>query len=631
MSEQNYESLHTIAALLVCVEPGDPADIPAILEELERFSASAEQGGLDLGVQLAVTDMFAAVRNAIDEGLGDNELAKLHRQVEEVLSLVADLDTRGTSVTQAAAALAEERSGDSADEVLPEETDEELLGEFVNECGDALQGAEGALLELEQDPEQSEALNTVFRAFHTVKGTSAFLGLSKMSEFAHQAENLLSRMRDGEIRCEGHFADLALRSVDMLRSCAELVANIAPGQVVPLPQGIDALKHELTESDSTSEPAPAKPAPRRALDIPLDSEPVAPPPTTEVTAPTNGAATAPATEPRAKANKSGERSAESSVRVRTDRLDRLIDMVGELVIAQSMVSQDEDVAEGRHPTLTRKITHAGKIVRELQDLSMSLRMVPMRSTFQKMSRIARDAARRTGKQVRFVTEGEDTEIDRNMVDVVGDPLVHMVRNAVDHGLETPEQRAQAGKSTEGSVWLRAYHSGGNVVIELQEDGRGLDRERIVAKAIENGVIESDRGLTDQDVYQLIFMPGFSTAAELSELSGRGVGLDVVRRNIEELEGNVDVSSKPGQGTTFSLRLPLTLAITDGMLVRVGRQNFIIPTVAIKMSLRPKRDDIVSVEGRGEMLRLRGEVMPLFRLHEILGVPDAVTDPCKALL
>jgi two-component system chemotaxis sensor kinase CheA len=287
--------------------------------------------------------------------------------------------------------------------------------------------------------------------------------------------------------------------------------------------------------------------------------------------------------------------------------------------------------QGNHHELSRKISHAGKIVRELQDLSMGMRMIPLRGTFQKMARLVRDVAQKCGKQVEFITEGEDTEIDRNMVDLIADPLVHMVRNAVDHGIERPDKRESAGKSGAGKIRLAAYHAGGDVVVELSDDGAGLDRDVIVAKAIAKNLIETDKGLSESEIFNLIFAPGFSTAVEVTDVSGRGVGMDVVRRNIEAMRGRVTIASEKGKGSVFTVRLPLTLAITDGMLIRVGSERFIIPIVNIHLSFQPTPAMLSSVTGRGELVSLRGELMPVFRLHRLFKVSDAIEDPTNGLL
>jgi two-component system, chemotaxis family, sensor kinase CheA len=317
--------------------------------------------------------------------------------------------------------------------------------------------------------------------------------------------------------------------------------------------------------------------------------------------------------------------------VSTERMDQLIDMVGELVIAQSMVAQDPSVVDARGERLARNVGHAGKIVRELQDLTMGLRMVPLRATFQKMARLVRDLGRKSGKNVQFLTEGDDTEIDRGMVEVLNDPLVHMMRNAVDHGVESPEARQKDGKASTGTVRLRAYHSAGNVVIELTDDGHGLDSEKILSKARQRGLVDASRELSESEIFGLIFLPGFSTAEKVTDVSGRGVGMDVVKRGIESLRGRVDITSQVGVGSTFTIRLPLTMAIADAMLLRVGGQRFLIPTISIEHSFRPTAGSISTVKGQGEMVMLRNHLVPMFRLYNLFGVAGAITDPLKALL
>lgn len=620
-------ALESVAAKLVHLEPDDKSGLGELRTTLTQFAYACALEPTLAAVSAPVEQVLECI-DAMLAGKPHSDFAELHRLFEATQRAVENgnearlADVAASPATTAPAeapTLIEEPASTSnaayeallmKPDVLSSEVDAELVDAFVTECRETLAGAEAALLQLEQVPDHPEAINTVFRVFHTIKGTSAFLGLARVTDLAHEAENLLSRMRDGTIRCVGRNADLVLRSIDVLRVCANNVGETKPGQSVPVAKGIGELRQALLDTRS---------------------QPSAPVETDAEAEPTNARPAADASNTGETGAKTSTSSQESSVRVRTDRLDRLIDMVGELVIAQSLVSQDEVVVSGEHSALARKTTHAGKIVRELQDLSMSLRMLPLRATFQKMSRIVRDAARRTGKKVRFVSQGEDTEVDRNMVDVVGDPLVHMVRNAVDHGLEPPSERTAAGKGEEGSVCLRAYHAGGHVVIEIQEDGRGLDRKKIAAKAIEKGLIENDDGMSDQDVYQLLFAPGFSTAAVVTEMSGRGVGLDVVKRNVESLKGRISISTQLGHGTTFSLRLPLTLAITDGMLVRVGSQRYIVPTTSIRQSLRPRSEDVITVEGRGQMLRLRGEVLAIYSLGELLSLSNFVTNPTKGLL
>jgi len=319
------------------------------------------------------------------------------------------------------------------------------------------------------------------------------------------------------------------------------------------------------------------------------------------------------------------------IRVRAERLDALLDMVSELVISQSMVAEDTSLYNTHLRELSNKVTQCTKIVRGLQDLSLTLRMVPLRATFQKMGRVVRDTAHRSQKQAELSTAGEETEVDRKLADVIADPLVHMVRNAVDHGIEPAEERLAKGKPAVGKIQLRGYHAGGNVVIELADDGRGLARDKIIAKAKRQGLVAPDARLSEQEILNLIFAPGFSTSESVTDISGRGVGMDVVKRAIESLSGRIEITSRDGLGTTFAIHLPLTLAITDGMLVRVGQERYIIPTANIQMSFRPEPKQVKTLSGRGEMVMLRGTAIPMLRVHQAFQVPAAVEDPTQALV
>jgi two-component system, chemotaxis family, sensor kinase CheA len=257
--------------------------------------------------------------------------------------------------------------------------------------------------------------------------------------------------------------------------------------------------------------------------------------------------------------------------------------------------------------------------------------VPLRSTFQKLTRLARDVALKAGKVVELVTDGDETEVDRSMVDAIADPLVHMLRNAVDHGLELPDERMRAGKSRVGRVHLSAFQQGASVIVELRDDGRGLNRERILGKAVQRGLVAPNQSLTDSEIHALIFAPGFSTAEQLTDISGRGVGMDVVRRNVESIRGQIDIQSVAGAGTTFQLRLPLTLAVTDGMLVRVGEERYIVPLTSISLSFRPEQAMLSTIPPHAEVVMLRGEVFPVLRLHQIFGIAGAIQSPCDAIL
>jgi two-component system chemotaxis sensor kinase CheA len=316
----------------------------------------------------------------------------------------------------------------------------------------------------------------------------------------------------------------------------------------------------------------------------------------------------------------GERAVvavKETVKVEAERLDRLLDAIGELVIAESMIVQSAELKGKVSPMMVQRLAQLDKITRGLQEMGTSLRMVPIRPVFQKMARLVRDLSKKQGKAIEFLTEGDDTELDKTVVEKIGDPLVHMVRNAVDHGIETdPGMRTSGGKPVAATVRLSAFQKGGNICIKLEDDGRGLNKEAIIKKARENGLIKPDAVLEDREAWQLIFEPGFSTAKQVTETSGRGVGMDVVKRNVEELRGRIDIQSELGFGTTFSIWLPLTLAIIDGMIVRLGRERFIFPTLSILRIVPLAKDGIYTVTGKGEMLKLQDELIPLMRLSQL---------------
>jgi two-component system, chemotaxis family, sensor kinase CheA len=461
----------------------------------------------------------------------------------------------------------------SPSEALPTPIDRELLEDFIAECCEHIQHIEVALLALETDPDDRAAIDTAFRAFHTTKGTAAFLRVTPIADLAHHTESLLSRMRDGEIRCTEGYADLALRAADMLKEWAQALQNVLGGGALVPPAGFEELLQVLADPETagiTPESEPIAPTPPRLGDI-LVAEGKVDRQNVETVAADCGAllgvallragtASLPDVARALRTQRrlmGGEGTMESSVRVRTEHLDHLVEMIGALGMAHAMVAQDEAIVHSGAPALCAKVRQVSKIVRELHDLSIALRMVPLTTTFQKMLRAVRDAAHKSGKLVAFCTEGEEIEIDRHMVDSIADPLMHMVRNAVDHGLERPEVRERLGKPPTGLIQLRAYHSSGQVVIELADDGQGLDAEKIVQKALARGLIRSTQGLSETDIWQLIFAPGFSTADQVTDISGRGVGLDVVRKSIEGLHGHIEVRSRRGWETLFVLSLPTT--------------------------------------------------------------------------
>jgi len=641
-------TLHDIAARIVQIEPTDMADLAYVQQALIVIAESSPTS-----VQSPIKEIIKRIDRITGEKSPDPSglLTEIGTLIEEAIDKMerSDEEESSFSAPEPERVSTEVRSAEAKQtHPLSLEYDPALLGEFITESQDLLATAESTLLKLESDPEDTEAINTIFRSFHTIKGTSAFLGLDHISELAHKAESFLTRIRDKEISFTGGYADLAFRSVDMLKDLIQIVQNSLGGEPMVAPDGLDDLMTLLVEPEeivSSEEVGEANEMPFRLGDILVsegkaDREKIEAAATNQSDQPIglaivrSGAAslTEVGRALRKQRNLVGtEPIGESSIRVRTDRLDRLVEMVGELVIGHSMVAQDETVNSGNHPDLQQKINHTEKIVRQVQDLCMAIRMVPLRATFHKIARLVRDLARRREIMINFVPVGEDTEIDRNMVDLINDPLIHLVRNAVDHGIEPPEERERKGKPKVGTLLLKAYHSGGNVVLEISDDGRGLDRDKIMQKAIAKGLNNSGNSMSENEANDLIFQPGFSTADNVTDISGRGVGLDVVRKSVETLRGRIDISSEFGKGCTFVVHLPLTMAITDGMLVKVGSQRYILPTININISFRPSAEVLFTIIGRGEAVIFQGKVMPIFRLHRLFNIEEAVKDPTQGLL
>ena len=633
-SSDDQISLDDIAALFMQVKSGDiqVGELQqAIRSSLIRLSASPAQPYLakaldevDKIISGPAPDIFGIL-----DGVGqfiefaiiaNNDNGLLNKHLLSTLE-----DAKKTLPGAVSADESRQESGQPKNEQSDGFTlniDKALIGDFIAECSDYIGKAEAALLELEADSENSELINTVFRAFHTIKGTSSLLNFNIISEMTHLSESLLSRIRSKEINYSGVYADLTLRSLDMTKELLRSLEKVGADGNITKPAGYDELIKQLENPEGMDKDIPENENTVKGNDPEINKN---------VVSSITNASGLQEILPSRGSLKDINQGAESSVRIRTDRLDRLIDTVGELVIAESLVAQDELVVSNSHYEFSKKVIRLGKIVRELQDLSMFMRMVPFKSTFQKMARLARDLSRNNGKLVRFITEGEDTEIDRNMIEIISEPLIHLIRNAVDHGIESPDVRKNSGKPEMGTILLKAYHSGGNVIIEIHDDGKGLDRNKIIQKAISKGLIDPDNNMSDQDVFILIFEAGFSTVDKITDLSGRGVGMDVVKKGVESLSGSIDISSRPNQGCTFSIRLPLTLAITDGMLVKVGQEYYIIPTINSQAIFRPTEEMLSSVFERGEMVDFRGNLIPLFRLHRLFDIPGAVEDPTMGLL
>lgn len=487
--------------------------------------------------------------------------------------------------------------------VNPLAQDPELVQEFLIEAREHLSNIEGLMIEIDNGGAAGDAVHGVFRSFHTIKGLAGFLDFAVIQEVAHEVETLLDRVRTSELTLNPARVDAVLHAGDYISAWLNHVEN--PASAAPPPHA--SLVGEIRQA-SLAEPAgvePGRPEPG-GEEAPASG---APGPQSE------GAAQGPRNEAAA------VRAEASAVKVATSKLEYLVDMVGELVIAQSMLEHNPDLAAARTPRLQRDVAQLGRVTAEVQKTAMAMRMVPIGQMFRRMSRLVRDLARKSGKQAELELYGEDVELDRTLVEKLGDPLVHMIRNSMDHGLELPAERRAAGKNETGRLLLKASHQAGQIVIEVSDDGRGLDRKRILDKAISRGLVAAGAALAEQEIFHLIFQPGFSTAERVTDVSGRGVGMDVVRKQVEKLRGRIDISSRQGQGSTFLLKLPLTLAIIEGLVVTAAGERYIVPIFAVREMLRPASETIFTVEGRGEMALVRERLIPVSRLTRKLGLEE----------
>ncbi|MCM2317727.1 MAG: chemotaxis protein CheA [Pseudomonas sp.] len=610
---------------------------------------------------------------------------------------------------------------------------------FFEEAAELLGDMERHLLELDIEAPDSEQLNAIFRAAHSIKGGAGTFGFDVLQKTTHIFENLLDHLRRGELKLRRDIVDLFLETKDMLQDQLDAYRNSAEPDAEAFARICQTLQQLALEEIGHSAAAPAvppaapmvEPAPQPVVAAPVESadtgeerlsvallgvsekdrlllveelkqfgsirsqggdvqryevellssedaddieavmcfivepeqleirvlgiadspvaasaaaEPIAQPlaasavPQAALAAAIQAVATAaPAAPARAPssnpspAKPAAAASAEtSSLRVPVDKVDQIINLVGELVITQSMLEQTAGQLDGAvHSELINSMSLLKRNARDLQEAVMSIRMVQMDYVFSRFPRQVRDLAAKLGKDVELVTEGKSTELDKSLVERIIDPLTHLVRNSLDHGIESPEQREAAGKSRTGRLTLSAQHQGGNILIEVSDDGAGLNRDKLLAKARSQGLAVTDN-MPDDEVWQLIFAPGFSTAEQVSDVSGRGVGMDVVRRNIQSMGGHVQIVSRFGQGTRIRIVLPLTLAILDGMSVRVGKEIFILPLSAVIESLQPRSEDLYSMAGTDLLLKVRDEYLPVVALHQVMDVAAARTEPTESI-
>jgi two-component system chemotaxis sensor kinase CheA len=642
-STELRRQIEDLALRLIIGEPETGTSASDWMPALERIRESARRDRADVVVRAAGTFMDA-IREAEGPGEAGND------------RIAAELQD-GIARLQQAVEVDRQRG---ATDDLRLAQDPELMGDFVLESREHLTGIEAQVLTIERDPLNSDALHSVFRGFHTIKGLAGFLELWEVQELAHEVETILDRARNFQLTITPAAIDVILQGADYLRRWLShvesqlqkqpseapakdeaLLARIrllaGPAETVRSSNGIAALARAAeTATEETAAPTASTAPPRNeSRAVKVETE--------ETAAPTAGAAAPPRNESRAVKVDTEETAAPTAgaaasprnesraVKVDTAKLDYLVDMAGEMVIAESLVRHDPELAGAKSPNLQRKIAQLTRITAELQKTAMAMRLVPIGPLFHRMARLVRDLSRQFGKQVDMETVGDDIELDRTIVEELSDPLMHMVRNALDHGIESPEEREARGKDATARLLLKAHHQAGQVVIEIADDGRGLDRDQIRAKAIEKGLIASADLLSDSEVHNLIFLPGFSTAARVTNVSGRGVGMDVVRRHIEKLRGRIEIRSNPGCGSAFLLKLPLTLAIIDGLVVGVGPERYIVPLFAVREMFRPAQETIWTVHQRSEMALVRGTLLPVHRLYRRFQVIPRSEDPLQSVL
>jgi len=604
-----------------------------ILDAIEDKAAAASVFESGIHLMQDIADSFN------NTGKYDGSIQEFLEKTSAVAGVASSLGTSENKPDQ---------SMEKIEQIKPDKTqgieiqDESLTRDFIAEGLEYIEEIEINILNLENEPENKDYINAIFRPFHSIKGVASFLNLEKIRSLAHNLESLLDKTRNGEISVTPALIDVILDGADALKTLIGQLRDVLEGKAIAetdldipaltariqkIEQGFDTesggkkigeilvddgiiSKETLEQTLKTREGTPDKKIGQTLIEQGVVK---------------------PKQVSQALRKQVDQVTDLTTIRVDTVKLDDLIDMVGELVITQSMISQDLKNQANADKRLIRDISQFFRITSALQRVSTSLRMIPIKQTFQRLTRLVRDLAKNGGKNVSVELVGEDTEIDRNMVDEIYNPLVHMIRNSVDHGLELPEERIKAGKSERGLITLKAYHRGGNIVIEIADDGKGLDKQKIINKAVKSGLIQSDESLSDQEIYKLIFMPGLSTAAKVTDVSGRGVGMDVVKRAVEKLRGKIEIESAIGEGTTFITRFPLTLAIIDGMIVKVGSESYILPTTSIRQALRPPRESYTSVVGKGEMINAMGQLMPLIRMYDLFDIEPEHKEPWEAIV
>jgi len=635
-------------------------DVPTagcLLNHLEAITDEADKSEVPSLKTISV-GLAALLENIILNGVADEEsvFVSVNKGINAMQEIVSDLSMIETCPERDTSALMEEiarLAGDRyAHEPKKEDAiisvqkteirDESLLKDFIIEGLEYINEIEVNILNLERNPQDKDFVNAIFRPFHSIKGVAGFLNLENIRDLSHNLENLLDKVRKDELTASSDIIDVILDGADALKALIESLQKELEDNCDKISDVDTNIIVERIKSIETGQGRAAKVKKlgeilvddgiitQEVLTEALETAQEPPPKKLGETLITAKIVT-PKQVSQALRKQSNQINETTSIRVDTRKLDDLIDMVGELVITQSMIRQNPALKSSDDKKLLRDISQLSSITSELQRTSTSMRMIPIKQTFQRMARLVRDLSKTAGKTIDVVLTGEETEIDRNMVEEIYNPLVHLVRNAADHGIETPRERIEVGKPSEGTIHLKAYHRGGTIVIEISDDGKGLDKRKILETAIKNGLIDANSNIAEQDIFRLIFMPGLSTANKVTDVSGRGVGMDVVKKAIDRLRGKIDIQSNQGKGTTFIASFPLTLAIIDGMIVKIGKEKYILPTNAVRQLLRPDQDMCSTVAEKAEMINVRGKLLPMVRLHELFDVRSEKKMPWESIV
>ncbi len=593
------------------------------LNSIQRLTHSAEtlldmfrKGKLEfasdhLDIMVKVCDQITAILVEVDDNLSDEGF---DASIEEICSEIDGIIVGKKPVAKpqpVEEVAVEEEPVAEPPEPEPKEDEfeipitDEMITQFIQEAEAGFEKIEEILLILEKFGFEQKLLDDAYRLIHSFKGNCGFMNFRDLEKISHKVETVFDGMKSKEVPTTEENVTVLVNVLDVIRSTVTQIAEngnpSVSGCAAVLGLMDDIIPGLIEKKIPASEVSPVDQPP--VLDLKEEEK-----------KPDSKAPQAKVTEDKAIA-----KSLQTDIRVNLQKVDTVINLVGELMIVSQMITSN---LSGDSEKTNRSSHQLNSLITELQDVAMSIRMIPLAGTFRKMVRLVRDLSKKSGKQVVFETKGEDTELDKTVVEQISDPLVHLVRNSIDHGIETPDDRLLVGKPATGKLVIEAKYEGNEVWINIIDDGRGLSREKILARAKDRNLVtdEADEW-PDSKIYKLIFAPGFSTAEKVTSVSGRGVGMDVVKRNIEKVKGHVDIKTVPGQGSTIGLRIPLTLAIIDGMLLRVGKAIYTAPLLAIRESVQIKSSQVTIVDGK-EVVMIREQLIPVFRLHKLHNIkPD----------